>query len=313
MSASATKTWRALRLKRLKRGPSLGDEFDVPRTGKPLVRHAIRAGEQLFMVVLCVVSLLPFYAMIVNSLKSTAEYAESPGSLALPRHPTLIKYADAWTDLGFAAMTKNTIILAISAALVTTAIAALAGFALARLDVAGKRLYLLGCIALMSVPAVVVIVPLYELMVSIGWVNSYPSAIIAEIGLQTPLAVYLAYTYLADVPSDLFNAAAVDGASLTQQFVWIALPLIRPVLATISLVTGIFVWNDLLVPLIFWQDQRLRVLMVGLANLAPGRGAAFTDVPLIMAGVAISSIPVVVLFIAAQRFFVRGLTQGALK
>jgi ABC-type glycerol-3-phosphate transport system permease component len=178
--------------------------------------------------------------------------------------------------------------------------------------VPGSRFFVAGFIALMAVPAIVMILPLFRMFSELGLVNEYPSAIIAEVGINLPFAVFLTYTFMRDIPVELFKAAEVDGASWLHQLFHIAIPLSRPILATVALVTGIYAWNDLLVPLILWQSNSLQTLMVGLANLAPGRAGA-VDIPLVMAGVCISVIPIIVIFLFMQRALVRGLVEGGLK
>ena len=144
-------------------------------------------------------------------------------------------------------------------------------------------------------------------------VNTYPAAIIAEIGLERLPSVRISSTRsCAKYPRELFQAAEIEGASAVKQLIWVAVPLSRAVIMTVALIGALFAWNDLLVPLVLWQSEDLRVLMVGLANLAPGRQGG-VDVPLVMAGVCISVVPVVILFLFTRRFFVKGLLEGSLK
>jgi raffinose/stachyose/melibiose transport system permease protein len=274
---------------------SIDLDFAVPRTGSPSRRGLVRAAEHAFMLTLCFFSLAPLYAMVVISLKTTPEFQANFASLAPPAHPTLSKFIEAWSGLGFSALVRNSVILAVASSAVTTVLSALAGFALARGTFPGRRVLLVTFIALMSVPAIVVVVPLFSLMAHLRLINTYPAAIGAEIGLLVPFATYLVYTFIREIPSELFNAAAVDGASAVRQLFQVALPLSRPVLATVALISAIWAWNDLLIPLILWQSEDLKVL------------------PLVMAGVCISVIPIVALFILAKRFFIQGLVEGALK
>jgi ABC-type glycerol-3-phosphate transport system permease component len=287
-------------------------DFDIPRTGSLPMRSVARLVEQVLMALIAFISLAPLYAMVITSLKTTHDFNLHPGSLAPPAHPSFSKYAEAWNDLGFSTMMKNSLVLSVVSSVVTTALAAFAGFALSRMRFPGRRLVLVTMIAFMSVPAIAIIVPIFLLMVRWGLINTYPAAPIAEIGLLLPFAIYLVYTFMVDIPEDLFSAAAVDGASPLQQLIRIALPLSRPVLLTVALITAIFAWNDLLIPLVLWQSEDLQVLMVGLANIAPGHTGA-VDVPLIMAGVSISVLPVIVLFLLARRLFVQGFLSGAIK
>jgi ABC-type glycerol-3-phosphate transport system permease component len=127
-----------------------------------------------------------------------------------------------------------------------------------------------------------------------------------------PFGVFLVYTFMRELPRDVFDAAAVDGISPTRLLLWIAIPMARPILLTVGLVTLIFSWNDLLIPLVLWQGEDLRVLMVGLAGLAPGRAGA-VDIPLVMAAVWLSILPIIVLFALGRRIILRGLIRGNLR
>jgi raffinose/stachyose/melibiose transport system permease protein len=287
-------------------------EFEVPRTGSFKRRLIVRAIEQTFMAMATLASLLPLYAMVVISLKSTTEFNSHPASMMPARDFNFGHYVEAWNDLGFSTMLRNSLVLSLVSAFATTVLAAITGFALTRIRFPGRRVMLVAMIAFMSVPAIVVLVPLFAIMSNWGLINTYSAAPLAEIGLLLPFATYLVYTFMFDLPEELFSAAAVDGASTIKQLLYVALPLSRPVLLTVALISGIFAWNDLLVPLILWQSQDLQVLMVGLANLAPGQTGT-VDVPLIMAGVSISVLPILGLFFLARHLFIQGFLGGALK
>jgi ABC-type glycerol-3-phosphate transport system permease component len=114
---------------------------------------------------------------------------------------------------------------------------------------------------------------------------------------------------MRDLPDELFEAAEVDGASRWRQFVEIALPMSVPALVTTMVICAMYAWNELLIPLIFWQTEQLATLMVGLAVLAPGRSGA-QDIPLLMAGVTISVLPLAVAFLIGRKALVRGLVEG---
>lgn len=250
------------------------------------------------------IALAPFYVMLTSSLKSVYEFRL--GSFGLPKDPTFENYGRIWTDLGFDQMFGNSAILSISASAAATALGATAAYAFARLRFRFQRGLLGAMVALLAVPATVIIVPVFLVMSDLGWVNTYRAAILVETGLLLPFSVFLLYSYMRDLPDELFDAAAVDGAGRVRQFWEIALPLSRPALVTSALVGTILVWSDLLVPLILWQTDELQTVMVGLAMLGPGRSGV-QDVPLLMAGVTISIAPLVVLFVLGRRALSRGL------
>lgn len=312
-TTAATRVARPVRALASSRTRTTADQdYAIPRTGSRMARASIWASEQILLLFACAVALLPLYAMVIAAFKTNSEFNANPASLGLPSHWTLSNFSEAWSQLGFASELKNTLVLSIGASVLTTAASVLAGYVLARLRLRGSRWILIGMVVLMSVPAIVVIVPLFELMSDLGLVNTIPAAIIAEAGLGVPFGTYLVFTFMTELPEELFQAAQLEGASAWQRLILIAVPLSLPAIVTVALITWVVAWNDLLVPLILWPGENLRVLMVGLANLAPGRQGT-VEIPLAMAGVTISVIPVILIFLLTRRFFVRGLVEGSLK
>lgn len=273
------------------------------------VRRALTAvGEHGLLIAVALVSVLPLYLMLVASFQQSTTFG---GVALLPTfNPTFDNYSTVWGELGFDRMFVNSLVLSLSAALIATVLAAGAAYGFTRFRFAGRGILLGGVIGMMAIPAIVVIVPLFVLMSDLGLVNQRASGIIAEAGIQLPFAVFLLYSYMNDLPAELFEAAEVDGASRWRQFVEIALPLSRPALATTFVISAIYAWNDLLIPLVLWQTEQLATLMVGLAALGPGR-TGVQDIPLLMAGVAISVLPLLIAFLIGRRGLVRGLVEGA--
>ena len=270
----------------------------------------VKIGQQLLLVLVAFVSLAPLYTALTTSMTPRGEL--SGGGIAPPSNPTFDNYILAWRDLGFQGMFSNSAILAVSAATATTLLAAAAAFALVRFRFKGRTVLMAAIIGAIAVPPIVIIIPLFLTMSGFGWVNTYHAAIIAEVGLLLPFAIFLLYSFMKDLPKDLFDAAALDGAGSIGQFRHVALPLSRSALVTTAMISVIFAWNDLLVPLILWQEGRFETLMMGLATLGPGR-TGVRDVPLLMAGVTITIIPLVAMFAIGRRALIRGLTEGALK
>ena len=270
----------------------------------------VRVGEHAFVGTVAVVALAPFYVMLsVSMQRPTALLRSLP---LVPNELSLTNYIEAWNDLGFDAMFRNSVILTLGSTLLAVVVATAAAFGLSRFDFAGRKLTLVVVAGSMAVPPIVIILPVFLLMSQWGWVNTYPSAILVEAGLLFPFATFVMYGFMRDHPKELYEAASIDGAGSVQQFLHVAIPISGPALVTTFLISAIFAWNDLLVPLILWQTQRLQTLMVGLATLGPGR-TGLRSVPLLMAGVVISVAPLIVLFVLTRRLLVKGLTEGAVK
>ncbi|HEX2071239.1 MAG TPA: carbohydrate ABC transporter permease [Thermoleophilaceae bacterium] len=278
-----------------------------PPARRRAARVLARLSEHAFLTTVALICALPLYVMLIASLQRARDF---DGSALLPSLPlTLDNYEGAWSDLGFDRMFVNSTVLSLASAAIATLLAAGAAYGFTRFRFAGRGVLLAAMVGMMAIPAIVVIVPLFVVMSDLGLVNRMSSAILAEAGLLLPFAIFLLYSYMRDLPRELFEAADVDGASRWRQFMEIALPLSRPALATTLVVSAIYAWNDLLIPLVLWQTEELTTLMVGLALLGPGR-TGVQDVPLLMAGVVISIVPLVVAFVIARGGLIRGLTEG---
>jgi ABC-type glycerol-3-phosphate transport system permease component len=154
------------------------------------------------------------------------------------------------------------------------------------------------------------IIPLFLFLVRIDLISTYPGAILVYAGLITPFSVYLLTNFFKTVPSEIVEAELIDGASTPGILLRILLPLSAPALATLVVVNALWVWNDLLIALVLLPQDDLRTLMVGIAVF----GSRYnSDVPVLMAGMLLASVPMLVLYLLGQRFFIRGLVAGALK
>jgi ABC-type glycerol-3-phosphate transport system permease component len=173
-----------------------------------------------------------------------------------------------------------------------------------------KNLLLAIVSSLMVLPPVVLVLPLFLIFTSIGLVATYQGAIIVYAGLCTPFSVYMLVGFFQQVPNELIEAASLDGASTLAILLRIVVPLARPALATLLVVNAVWVWNDLLIPLVLMPKDELRTLMVGVTIFGTRYN---TDVPLTMAGMLIASLPMLLLYLLGQRYLIRGLTAGALK
>jgi ABC-type glycerol-3-phosphate transport system permease component len=164
--------------------------------------------------------------------------------------------------------------------------------------------------ALMAVPPVVLIVPLFVLYTRLGLISTYTGAILIYAGLITPFSVYLLVTFFRTLPQELFDAAVMDGAGHLQILRNVVLPLSLAPLLTLVIVNALFVWNDLLMAVIFLQSDAKRTVMAGIAVF---QGRYNNQIPLTMAGMAVAAAPMLILYLVFQRHFVRGLMAGAIK
>ena len=164
--------------------------------------------------------------------------------------------------------------------------------------------------SLMAVPPVVMIVPLFVLYTQLSLISTYSGAIIIYAGLVTPFSVYLLTTFFRTLPMELFESARIDGANHVDVLLKIVLPLSLPPVLTLVVVNSLYVWNDLLIAIIFLNDDEKRTLMAGISVF---QGRYNNRIPLTMAGMVLATAPMVILYVSFQKYFVRGLMAGAIK
>ena len=174
----------------------------------------------------------------------------------------------------------------------------------------GQNLLLSVNIALLIVPPIVLLIPLFAQYADLGLIGTYRGVIIIYAGLTAPFSVYLLTSFFRTIPAELLESAMADGASHFRVLWQIIAPLSAPALVTLIVVNSLWVWNELLIALVFLPEDRLKTLMVGITVF---QGRYSLDVPVLMAGMLLASVPMLILYLIGQRFFIRGLTAGAIK
>ena len=272
----------------------------MPRPGD-ILRHAV-------LLLAAFLALVPTIYMIMTALKSDEEYAID--KLGLPDAPVLEHFRSVLVDSPFLFWMLNSSVLVAGAVLLSTAVSVLGAYAIATMTFKGRDTLLAVSTSLMAVPPVVMIVPLFVLYTRLGMVSTYHGAILIYAGLITPFSVYLLTTFFRTVPKELFEAARMDGAGQFTILLRVVLPLSAPALVTLVVVNSLFVWNDLLIAIIFMQEDAKRTLMAGISVF---QGRYNNQVPLTMAGMVIASAPMFILYVLFQKQFIRGLMSGAIK
>jgi len=204
----------------------------------------------------------------------------------------------------------NSTILSVGGVGASMMIACLAAYPFARMNFPGKRFFFNLILSLMVIPPVVMIVPLFVSMVRWQLINTYPGTILIYTGLLLPFSIYLMTNFFQTIPHEIVEAARMDGCSTLGVFWRILLPLSAPALVTMAVVNALWVWNELLIALVFMQKNELKTLMVGISAL---RSRNYVDIPATMAGLTIATIPIVVVYMLGQRYFIRGMVSGAVK
>ena len=258
------------------------------------------------LIAISVVALYPIYYMIITAFKNREEYLSS--QFLPPLHPTLRNIRAALARGELLQWMLNSAIVTTVSVLVATAAAIFAAYALARMEFPGRDTLLSGIVSLMVIPPVVLIVPLFLMMVQVGLINTLPSVIIVYVGLTIPLSVYLLTNFFRALPIEIEEAARLDGCS-TMGVLWrVVLPLSAPALLTSIIVNALWVWNELLIALVFLQSNESRTLIAGLTLF---QGQFKVNEPLVMTGALIATIPMLLLYMYGARFFIRGLVAGS--
>lgn len=228
----------------------------------------------------------------------------------------------AWENFsGFFALTHdaawtwlwNSLLIALVPTCINLVFSAMAGYALAKIDFPGRLLIFWLIIAVMAVPAFVTLIPLYQMMFTFGWFDTFFALMVPRMaGLGS---VFLFKQFMTTLPKELMQAARVDGASEWTIFWRIVMPMARPVLAVMFLLDFVAAWNDYFWPYLVTNSKEMMTVQVGLISLI-GVDQGFVwqiDYGVIMAGAVLASVPIIILFLALQRFFIQGLTIGAVK
>jgi ABC-type glycerol-3-phosphate transport system permease component len=263
-----------------------------------VARHA-------FLVIVSLAALYPLWFIVSTALKTNAAYQLDP--TGFPTHPTLSSLRSMIGNQPLPRWMWNSFLVTVSSVAISTLIALLAAYAAVFGRFRGYKLFLSTSVALMVVPPVTLLVPMFIFMIDRGWVNHLQSVVIFYSGLLVPFAIFFLANFFRTVPQELIEAASVEGASPFTVLRQVVMPLSGAATFTLVIVQAIWVWNELLIALVFLQDENARTLNAGLAQF---QGRYSTNQPLVLAGALVSIAPVVLLYLSGQRFFVRGLTAG---
>jgi ABC-type glycerol-3-phosphate transport system permease component len=266
-----------------------------------LVKHA-------FLILLSILMVYPVYYMVITSLKTRLEWLGN--QFGLPHAITLENYVSVFVQAKLPLWFRNSILVTLGSVVLATAVATLAAYGIIRFQFRGRLLFLNTMIALMVVPPSVLIVPLFILMVSLKQINTLQGLITIYVGLLIPFSIYLLVSFFRSLPHELFDAASIDGCSNPGVLWRIVLPLSGPAFITLVIVNALYVWNELLLALVFLQDEDLKTLMPGLLMF---KGHFFNNEALVMAAAFLACMPMILLYLFGQRWFVEGLTAGSIK
>jgi raffinose/stachyose/melibiose transport system permease protein len=264
-----------------------------------------RISRELIMVVVALIFAFPVYVFVTISLKDPRDVAQAP--LAPPTQLHLDNYQKAWTEGELAQAFVNSAVVALLSVALLVLLGSVAAYVLARrLSRLSLGLYLLFLLGLM-VPLQLGMVPLYELMQNANLLGTYTSLIIFHVGHQMPFTVFLYAGFIRALPREYEEAAQVDSATPFQAFRMIVFPLLRPITGTVVILTGISVWNDFLVPLLYVGGSEYRTLPVAIFSF---RGEFSTEWGVIFAGMALAILPILIVYFLLQKYIIQGFASG---
>ncbi|WP_099355359.1 carbohydrate ABC transporter permease [Fredinandcohnia onubensis] len=254
-----------------------------------------------------IISIGPFYWMIVGSTLPTGQIFSLPPKLS-PGDFLAKNFASLKDSLGIARIFWNSIFIAIVYTVLSTLIAAMAGYAFAKFRFKGKNVIFFIILCSLMIPYQVTLIPLFEMMVTFDWLNTYQAIILPT--LASPFAIYLMRQNMLSVPDSIIEASRVDGAGEIKIFFTIVLPVVRPALAAVSIFLFMSQWNSLIWPLITLNSKEMFTLPVALSSLI---GLARIDYGQLMLGTALSTLPIMVFFLLMQKHFISGILGGSVK
>ncbi|MCS7242622.1 carbohydrate ABC transporter permease [Candidatus Caldatribacterium sp.] len=258
------------------------------------------------------VTLFPFYWIFISSVTPKHKLFSIP-PLYFPMYFTTENFTRMMRNIPFSAYLRNSLIFALCSSALSVFLSFFAAYAFARIRFRGSNLLLLFFLLSIALPPITTVIPLYELYGKVNLLNTIEGMVIAMSSLITPFTIWVLITFIKQVPVEIEEAAAIDGAGFLRILFRISLPLILPAIGTMFVINFITSWNELLYPLVFGVDASSKTLTVGLTEVALESTAYGKPWDLMSALSIVMIVPVVVLVIVFQRTIVEGLTRGAIK
>jgi multiple sugar transport system permease protein len=276
------------------------------RRRKPLAYRLGRAATTLVLVLGTLVTLFPFYAMVVLSLKPEGG-VEIPRSL-LPVSLTAEQYERIFGADSVLRWLLNTVIYSVVGVVFVLLLCSLAGYGFAKKRFPGREVMFWSFLAMLMVPYQITLIPLFVLIAQLGGVDTYWGLVVPTFANAT--GVFLLRQFISTIPDELFEAARMDGCSDWRIYWQIVIPLCKPILATLGVFVFLWHWNDFLWPLLVGQDTSMHTLTVGLATLQKQEKTSLNEV---MAGAVVAAVPLFVAYLFGQRYLTEGVMSSGIK
>lgn len=259
-------------------------------------------------VLITMVHLIPFYILITTALKEKGDFSSK---WKFPSEISFANFSEAWEKANMGTAFLNTIIITFFAAVLLIFVGSMAAYPLARRQTKLNKVVYMIFIAIMVIPPLTALVPLYQLVVDIGMMNTRTVAVFNNVASFMPLTIFLYAGFIrSTVPKELEEAARIDGASTLGIFYRVVFPLLKPITATILIICSVYIWNDYQFAIFFLQSEEVKTLTVAIASFF---GENSNNLNLVAAAAMIAMLPMTLLFLFLQRFFIEGLASGSIK
>jgi raffinose/stachyose/melibiose transport system permease protein len=282
--------------------------IDFKYSGDRWDKNIILALIHLVMGIYVLLIFYPLFNMIVSSLKTTREIFQSP--FGLPEKPLFENYKAVWIDRGFDVYFKNSFIVTAAAMAFVILLGSMASYGVSRYKYRlCTWIYMLFLSGIM-LPLKVAIIPLFLIVKNLGLMDTHLSVIMVFIAMGLPSTVFILSGFMKTIPVDLEYAARIDGCNDWGIYSRIVMPVTRSAIALVTIYNAVPIWNDFFFPLVFIQSNRLKTLPVGLSTFF---GQYSTNWSLLFAGLSIAILPMLILYVFMSKYFIRGMTAGAIK
>jgi len=273
-------------------------------------RAARMALRRIVITALVIVEILPLVWLVLSSFKEESEFSLYP-VYSLPRGLHFENYIDAWTTGNIGLYFANSLMVVVPAVLLVIGLCTTGAFALEIMRWRGRNVVLMLFVIGILIPGQMILLPLFTIYFNLGLLDTRLSLILTYTVFGLPLGVFLMVGYYKAVPRELLEAAVIDGATVYQAFRMVALPAVANAVATVALVSFLFIWGDLLVALTFVSSNELRTVQTGLLAFTDQYGQREWGPT--FAAISIATLPTLVVFLALNQRVIRGLTAGAVK
>ncbi len=260
-------------------------------------------------LVVLILFMVPFYMLVVNSFKPTAEFLKNP--FALPQSFNIDNFTTAIERMNFGKSLFNTAAITVTAVLVNMIVSAMTGYLFARRKWKINKIIFMAFLASMVAPFQVYMIPLVRIYAGVlGFSNNLMMVAYIAVGLNIPFAVFLYSGFVEGIPSELDEAALIDGCGFTSTFFHIIMPLLKPIIITVTVFVAMGVWNDFLMSSLFLTKVDTKTLAISIKTFLTNHSAEYAPM---MAGLLLSVLPVLIFYLIGQKYIIEGVIAGSVK